>query len=159
MKSVSRPNENPPRRRLPIAIQLHDPVWWRWTAIATLLAADLGGVAGARETALAVALYQAVKGLAGDTTPKHFRAQVQFVYVGVMALSFVPALGFLAWIQMLGTVLLVVTGYCPLARAMVLFPGNRRVGLSWDLVRRVVYFPVTRGFIIEELEPCRPRST
>lgn len=146
-----------PARQSFAAIQPHDPVWRRWAAIAVLLAADLAGLAGAREVATAIALYQAATGLVDDRTPKHFRSQVRFVYVCVMAISFIPAMEFIAWIQMLGTVLLVLTGICPLARAMVLLPCNRPVGLSWDLIRLVVSSPATAGSIADELEARQHR--
>ncbi|MEV8468123.1 hypothetical protein AB0T83_15200 [Fluviibacterium sp. DFM31] len=146
------------RRRVLAAIQLQDPVWWCLAAIAALLAADLAGLQGAHETAIAIAACLALTALLDDRTPKRFRSQVRIVYLCVMALSFIPAMGLLVWIQMIGTFVLVLTGYCPLARVMALLPGNRSAGLSWDLMRHVMLYPVTTGSIAEELGSHRPTS-
>ncbi|MBF9029021.1 hypothetical protein HKCCE3408_01320 [Rhodobacterales bacterium HKCCE3408] len=159
MKIVSRTPAQSSRRRWPAAIETNDPVWWRWTAIAVLLSADLAGVGGAREVAFAIAAYQALEGLSGDTTPRRFRSQVRMVYLCAMGLSFVPVLEFIAWIQMVGTWSLVLTGYCPLARVMVLLPFNRPVDLSWALVRQVVWSPATTGSIVDQLRAPREGST
>lgn len=138
-------------RRQPVAIKLNDSQWWHFAAIAVFLAAGLGGVAGAREAALATAGFLAVTGLMSRTGSKSFRALVQFTYLGLMALSFLPGLGFIAWIQMAGTFVLVLTGYCPLARVLLLLIKCRS-GLSWNLVRQVLLSPPVAGSISEKLD-------
>lgn len=142
----------PSPRRCPAGIRPDDRAWWLWCLLAVLLAADVAGLPRAREAALFVAVLQAGAVLPGDISPRRFRSQVRLAYAIVLALSFLPGMLWLSRVQLCGTLALILVGYCPLARSLLLLPLNRSVGLSWRLVRFVVLSPPTSGSIRAELE-------
>ncbi|MGD9671768.1 MAG: hypothetical protein AB7U75_22430 [Hyphomicrobiaceae bacterium] len=126
--------------------------WWIWTAIALLLIAGLAEYTSARHAAMAIAGVQALIWLARYRSISHFPTQVRVAYAIWMAVSFIPVLTPMIWIQTAGTLLLVILGYCPLARMLLFLPANRNVSLTLQRAARIVFHPPTRGSVLEELK-------
>jgi len=125
--------------------------WWVWTVTAVFLVAGLFGVSGAREIALGVTVAQTVWLLARHRNPAHFPTQIRLAYLALMVATFLPALTFLYWVQTVGTLALILVGYCPMARFLMLFPWNRPVPLTLGRALRIVFHPPTEGSILEQI--------
>lgn len=141
----------PPPRRWTAHLQVTRPAWWLWAALTVLLLAAAGGDIRLRYAAMALAAAQAVAWLTFHRSLLHFPTQVRLAYVVVMAASFLPGGAWLYWVQTTGTTALVVLGYCPLARLLLLLPINRSVPLTTRRVARILLHPPTRGSVLEEL--------
>ncbi len=129
-------------------IKPREATWWTWMLIATLLIAGLGGNEAARQAAMAVAAAQALLYFAINRSLLHFPTQVRVVYALWMAASFVPELTFMYWIQTAGTTALVLCGYCPLARMLLVLPWNRSVPLTWRRLATIAFHPPVRGSVL-----------
>lgn len=102
--------------------------------------------------AMTVAGVQALVWLVRHRSLSHFPTQVRVAYAAWMAASLVPALTPMFWIQTAGTLLLVLLGYCPLARMLLVLPANRKVSLTVQRAVRIVLHPPTHGSVIKELK-------
>jgi hypothetical protein len=76
----------------------------------------------------------------------------------VLVLCLVSGLRWLFWLPVVGTLVLVLFGYCLLARTLSLFPWNRRETLSLGLLRRTYLTPPTPGRANHGL-PGRPAAS
>jgi hypothetical protein len=75
-----------------------------------------------------------------------FPVQVRIAYfIWVAAGTYVPYLGILMYITLVGLATNIFLGYCPLARLMYLMPWNNTEGFSSGLARRVFFSPPTPG--------------
>ena len=128
-----------------------DPARWTWPLVASLMTAGLSGVPLAREGALALVALQTGSHAIRFRSLRHFPTQVRAVYLTWMALSFLPGLELLFWVQLAGTWLLSLTGYCLLARTLMVLPVNRAEPLSTDFIRRVFLMPPTSGSIRDRI--------
>lgn len=133
-------------------LKFNELTWWIWASIVVLLIGGLIGFEMARYAAMAVAASQVALWLARYRSITHFPTQVRVAYVFWMAASFVPALTPMFWIQTAGTLLLVLFGYCPLARMLLFLPVNRKVSLTLQRAARIVLHPPTSGSVLEELK-------
>ncbi len=129
-------------------IKLKEATWWTWLLIAGLLIAGLAGNPIMRQAAMALAVAQALVYLAAHRSVLHFPTQVRVAYALWMAASFVPELTFMYWIQTAGTTALVLFGYCPLARMLLVFPWNRSVPLTWRRLATIAFHPPVRGSVL-----------
>ena len=126
--------------------------WWAWAVTAVLLLWGLfTGEMLARQAAMAVSLAQAAVYLARNRSLSHFPTQLRVAYALWMAASFVPELTFMYWIQSAGTTALVVFGYCPLARMLLVFPWNRTVPLTGRRLATIVFHPPIHGSVVTGL--------
>lgn len=132
-------------------IKYRETTWWVWLLIAVLLISGLVGVLAARQAALFFAVLQVVIYVALHRSLRHFPTQVRAAYVIWMAASFLPELTFMYWIQTLGTIALVLAGYCPLARILLFAPWNRSVPLTWKRVAVIVFHPPINGSVLTDL--------
>jgi len=132
-------------------IKLKEVTWWIWLLIAALLIWGLTGEPAAREAAFVVAAVQAIVYLMRNRSLLHFPTQVRVAYVLWMAASFVPEATFMYWIQTAGTTALVLAGYCPLARMLLLAPWNRSVPLTLRRLGVIAFHPPVRGSVLTGL--------
>ena len=128
-------------------IRGREATWWVWLATSACLLWGLAGVDIARQFAMAISVLQAVVflGMTGSLRP--FPTQVRVAYALWMAASFLPGLTFMYWIQAAGTTSLILFGYCPLARMLLVFPWNRSVPLSWRRVLIIAFHPPVEGSV------------
>lgn len=132
-------------------IKYGEATWWIWAIIAGLLVWGLTGELLARQLALAVAALQAVVYVARNRSLHHFPTQVRVAYVLWMVASFLPELTFMYWIQTAGTMALVLAGYCPLARLLLVLPWNRTVPLTWQRLATIAFHPPVPGSVLTGL--------
>ena len=76
---------------------------------------------------------------------------MRFVYLGLLVLGQWELFHFIHYLQLVGTAVLVLAGYCPLARTLLLMPWNRRAPFTLSLARRVYLTPPVRGSILQIL--------
>ncbi|MCU7932095.1 MAG: hypothetical protein KZQ90_14935 [Candidatus Thiodiazotropha sp. (ex Codakia rugifera)] len=82
-----------------------------------------------------------------------FPMQIRIGYLVLLTLGQVAFLGWIHWIQLLGTTALLTTGYCPLARVLSLAPWNRIRPLSWNLFVTTIFTPPVSGSIVQFVSP------
>ncbi|HSO06059.1 MAG TPA: hypothetical protein VLW45_02405 [Pelomicrobium sp.] len=125
--------------------------WWYWVAMVVLLAGEAVGWAmgGLAATALGVVLVLHYRVREGAL--RAFPVQVRLGYLVLLALGLWPPLAFVHWIQLAGTLALVLAGYCPLARMLALAPWNRPQPLSLALLGRAFLSQPSAGTILESL--------
>ena len=132
-------------------LKLASPAWWAWAALAALLLAGTTGCEASRLAAMPIAAGQAALYLVRHRSLTHFATQVRVAYAVWMLASFAPFLLPLFWIQTACTTALVLFGYCPLARMLLLLPSNRSVPLTPRRVARIFLHPPTAGSVRREL--------
>jgi hypothetical protein len=133
------------------AYQIRHISGWYWLATLILLAASLSGWPEAIYYAMALIAWQYLHFSLRDRNPVSLTAQVRLVYLGLLALGTWDAFHFIHYLQLIGTTVLVLSGYCVLARTLSLMPWNRRVPFTLSLIRLVYLTPPVRGSIQQVL--------
>jgi len=113
--------------------------WTLWAVVDALLLAYLTVWPGALYPLLAILVAQSLLYAWRDASPITFPVQLRVFYLLIVIVGLVPGLGFLNWLQFLGTAASLTFDYCPLARMTVLLPWNRVVPLSWEVVRVAIF--------------------
>ena len=134
-----------------VHINIGSLTWWIWAMAAGLLVWGLTGQVLAREGAMALALLQAIGYLSVHRSVKHFPTQLRIAYAIWMAAGLVPPLFVIYWILAAGTSARVLTGYCAMARLLLLLPWNRSVSLSWRRIRIIACHPPIDGSVLSGL--------
>lgn len=126
--------------------------WWYWVATDLLLAAGvLGGRSEAFLAAMGLTTVQIAHFIFLEKKISAFPVQVRAAFLMILAIAFIEPLRWLYWIPLCGTAVMVLFGYCPLARTLSLLPWNRREPFSLSLVRRTFLSPPTQGSILQGL--------
>ncbi|MGE5240021.1 MAG: hypothetical protein ACM3NI_00100 [Bacteroidota bacterium] len=133
------------------AYQVRHIAWWYWLVTLVLLAAALSVWPEGIYYTMASTAWQCLHFAWRDRNPVSFPAQIRFVYLGLLALGMWGPLHFIHYLQLIGTTVLVLTGYCPIARTLVLMPWNRRVPFTLSLARIAYLTPPVRGSILQIL--------
>lgn len=126
---------------------LTDLGWLHWTLTVALLAAHLAGIEWALAAAMVLCAVMCVFLMVQLRGVTPLPVQVRLVYVVMLAVSRLPGLEWLNWVQLAGLTLTITTGYCPLARVLSLLPFNRTERLSLTLAQRIVLSPATGGLV------------
>jgi hypothetical protein len=119
-----------------IYILLGDWTWWAWTLTAVLLIMGLFGLSGAFVGAIGLTGLQAIVMLIREKSLSAFPVQLRLAYLLLMGICYLPHMRWLYWVPAIGTLVLVIFGYCMMARVLSLFSWNRREPISADLLRR-----------------------
>jgi hypothetical protein len=122
--------------------------WWYWLVTGVFLAGALSGCPLGFAPAIGLTVVQTLHYLTMEGSVKAFPVQVRSGYLAWMLAGLWGPLGFLHWIQLVGTAAAVLVDYCPMARMVSLLPWNRRAPLTLDLVTRTFLRPPTRGRIL-----------
>jgi len=125
--------------------------WWIWAILAGLMLLGLAGQMLARDAAMALAILQAIGYLAIYRSPRLFPTQLRIAYALWMAVSLVPPLFVMYWILAAGTTARVMTGYCAMARLLLLLPWNRSVPLTWARITTIAFHPPIQGSVVSGL--------
>ena len=134
-----------------VRMKIASLAWWIWAILASLMLWGLTGQMLAREAAMALAILQAVGFLLVHRSVKYFPAQLRIAYVLWMAVSLVPPLFLMYWILAAGTTARVLTGYCAMARLLLLLPWNRSVSLTWRRISVIAFHPPVNGSVVSGL--------
>lgn len=140
-----------------LAYQIRRISWWYWLATLGLLAASLSGWTEAIYYTMALTAWQYLHFAWRDRDPASLSAQIRFVYLSLLVLGTWDALHVIHYLQLAGTTVLVLAGYCVLARTLSLMPWNRRVPFTLSLIRLAYLTPPVRGSFLQILaaEPAR----
>ena len=122
--------------------------WWMWLIIASSLACGVAGNPSGFLVAIGLALAKAVFIVFKDRNLRSSAAQVRMAYALLLMISFIPGLRWLYWVPMIGTLALVICGYCLMARFLSLLPWNRAGRINANLLRHTFLAP-----------PILPRSS
>lgn len=128
--------------------QMKSAKWWYWLAATLTLSAKLAAWPGARTAILVVCLLQLAHFLIRDRSLMTLVVQVRSTYLALYLLALLDASQILHALQLVGTLVVLTTDYCILARTLSLAPWNRRRPLSWALVRWTYLSPPRPGSIL-----------
>lgn len=120
-------------------IKLDDWTWWAWTVTTVLLVIGLSGYSPAFVGAMVVTAVQAVILLVRDRSPTAFPVQLRAAYLLLLLVSYPSAMRWLYWLPAVGTLALVVFGYCLLARILSLLPWNSDEAYGLDRLIRTFF--------------------
>ena len=126
---------NPAVRRW-LLIMPQDWTWWVWLLTACLLLIGLMGLLEAFLAALFLSVAQPVLFLVRERAFKAFPVQLRLAYMLLLIACSFPPIRWLYWLPTLGTLALVIFGYCLMARMLSLLPWNRTEPITTDLLRR-----------------------
>jgi hypothetical protein len=119
--------------------------WWYWCATVVLLALALSRVApDASVAAVGLGAVQAIHFQRRERAVRAFPVQVRTAYLGLLVLGLWSPLAFIHWMQLAGTLAVVITNYCPLARLLSLAPWNRSGPVNAAAVRFALLTPPGR---------------
>ena len=124
-------------------------LYWQLTVL--LLAAHAFGVHAAMPAAIGLTAWQAAHALAARRSAMHLEVQVRVGFLLLLLIGLLPGGWVLHAAVFAGVNALLIAGYCPMARMLVLMPWNRSVPLSLGLVRWVLLAPPSDGPILARL--------
>jgi len=123
--------------------------WWYWLATDGLLLSHLAGWRWGSTLVIALTAVQSAHFLFREGRIMAFPVQVRLGYLLLLVLGTLPYLGFIHWIQAVGTTAVVTVDYCPLARILALMPWNRRRPLTTALVWKIITAAPVAGSILD----------
>ncbi len=85
---------------------------------------------------LLLSIAQSVVFFVRERSFKAFPVQLRLAYTLLLIICFFPPLRWLFWLPAVGTFVLVIFGYCLMARMLSLLPWNRTGPITADLLRR-----------------------
>jgi hypothetical protein len=109
---------------------LRDPSWWHWAATIPLVAGHIRGVSGSLEVAILLCLVVAAGMWLATRRLLAMPVQVRLAYAALLTVGVAPGMFWIYYLQLAGTVAMVLCGYCPLVRMLTLLPWNRVQSLS-----------------------------
>ena len=123
--------------------------WWIWLAMVISLTTGHFVSETGFLVAIGVGVFQVGLYLILKKDIAAFPVQVRLGFLAMLLIAQWSPLHFLYWIQFAGGWALIIFGYCPLARMMILLPWNRGEPFSLALVKRTALRPPVKGSIIE----------
>lgn len=125
--------------------------WWLWLATVALLSLGVSVWSSGFYVATVLAVFQLIYFAIKEGKFSAFPVQVRMAFLVVMIVPLWEPLRFLYWIPVIGIWVLVLTGYCFLARLLSLMPWNRSEPLSASLIKRTFLTPPVKGNILQGL--------
>jgi hypothetical protein len=116
--------------------------WWYWCATVVLFALPLSRVApDANVAAVGLGAVQAIHFYCREGAVRAYPVQVRIAYLGLLVLGLWSPLAVIHWMQLAGTLAVVIANYCPLARLLSLAPWNRSGPVNAAAVRFALLTP------------------
>lgn len=115
--------------------------WRYWLMTIPLLIIGLTGSAIGFVVAIGLTIFQAMHFAWRERSTTAFSVQVRIAYLALLLLGLWGPLNWIHAVQLIGTTIRVVSGYCLLARTVSLLPWNRFEPLSMDLLRHTYFSP------------------
>lgn len=125
-----------------------DLTWWFWLATDVALANALFIDRDAIKLAIGLSVAQIPLFALRGGGLLSFPAQVRIAYTGLLIAGLWWPLQFIHWMQLVGTTVMVLFGYCFLARCLSLLPINRKRPLSIELIADTFLSPPVQGSIL-----------
>ncbi len=120
-------------------INLTDWTWWAWAVTAVLLIVGLSGFNPALITAMTITAGQGIILLVRDRSPAAFSVQIRVAYLLLMLMSYPAPMRWFYWLLIMGTLGLIIFGYCLMARMLSLLPWNSQETYTLDRLRRTFF--------------------
>ena len=138
--------------------RLKEMDWWYWLVTDCLLLAYLTGwLTGwslewdwGLQLVMVWVLIHTTHYLVREKHITAFPVQVRLAYLLLLILGAYPPLGFLHWLQFLGTTVSLTDDYCFLARVMALMPWNRQRPLTLERAWNTIVAPPVSESILEK---------
>ncbi|HSE83641.1 MAG TPA: hypothetical protein VLB01_03745 [Thermodesulfobacteriota bacterium] len=130
---------------------VHKISWWYWLLSSVFLAIGVLGLTEGFYMAIALTAIQVLHFTRREKSMIAFPVQVRVAYLALLLCGLWDPFKSVYWIPLIGTIAMVVSGYCLLARVLSLMPWNRREPLSFRLVTRTFLSPPVEGNIMQGL--------
>lgn len=122
-----------------------EPTWWIWLATVLSLGLGLAGFASGFVGACALSVAQAAWFLVKHRSLKPYPVQIRVAYAACLIAYLVPGFNWMFWIPVIGTMALLLFGYCLMARLLSLMPWNRQEAMNLALLRHTFLTPPIPG--------------
>lgn len=129
------------------------PGWWQWVLTVPLLVAHLAGNVWAIPVASGLCAFAAAVYFARLRHLHSYPVQIRVAYIFLLACGMVPGMEWIHWVQLIGTTVFVLVGYCLLARLLSLLPFNRLEPLTANLVWRIMWTNPSSGGLMTWMDP------
>ena len=116
--------------------RIQDLGWWYWFLTVGLLGAGLSGWPTGIFLAMVLCAVQIAHVIRLTRNVAAFPVQVRVAYLAMLIAGLWEPLQWIHWLQLAGTTVRVLVGYCLLARTLSLAPWNRQRPLTLMLIRR-----------------------
>lgn len=123
--------------------------WWLWFATELSLVAGLFIDPRGLDLAIAITIFQVIYWGIVDRKWITFTIQVRIGFLLILVLGKADGLAWIYYIPLVGLAVMLLTGYCFLARFMSLLPGIRKEPLTPSLLKKTFLTPPTRGSILK----------
>lgn len=123
--------------------------WWYWLLCAGLLTANAFGWAEGFLLAIGLTVLQVLHFALRDRTVRSFPVQVRLAYLLLLLVAVPQQSRFICWIPTIGTWVMVLFGYCAMARTVSLAPWNRVTPLSIALLKQTFLSAPVRGSFMQ----------
>lgn len=120
-------------------------IWGYWFLTVFFLGISLFVWPKAIYLAIAINLTHAIHFIFRKSGITSFPMQVRLGYLGLLILGLNLLFSWVHWIQLFGGTVMLITGYCPMARMLSLLPWNRSQSMSWNLIKIVLFTPPVTG--------------
>jgi len=127
--------------------------WWYWFVITCLLTAGVAGYPIGFLLAIGVTVFQLIHFTIREHSITAFPVQVRFWYLVLLFVALPEPLQIVFWVPTVGTWVLLIFGYCTMARCVSLLPWNRNERFSVGLLKKTFFSRPVRGNIMQGLPP------
>lgn len=125
--------------------------WWYWLVTVVFLTMGVAGWFAGFYFAIALSAVQVAHFSIREGAITAFPVQVRIAFLIWMIVALWEPLRFLYWVPVVGTWVMVLTGYCFLARCMSLMPWNLKEPVSASVLKRTFFSPPVKGNIMQGL--------
>lgn len=125
--------------------------WWYWLLTDICLLVGVIGHPLAYQGAILLTIIQMFHFIIRDQNPTSFRVQVRVFYLLLLMIAQWPPLTFIYWLQLIGTTIQLLSGYCISARIVSLLPWNRKESFTYKLLIQTLTAPPVRGNMMQGL--------
>jgi hypothetical protein len=131
-----------------LMIEFRSISWWYWFTSACLLTASVSGWPAGFLLVVGLTAVQIIHFAIRARSVRSFPIQVRLGYLLLLIMAAPEEARWICWIPMIGTWVLVLFGYCPMARAVSLAPWNRDQPFSMALAKHTFLSAPVRGSFV-----------
>lgn len=133
-----------PRKFIDVDV-LSDISWWHWVITIPLLSLRLGGLQWSIGLAILLCAAMAAYFYSILRSLREFPVQIRLAYLGLLILGLGPGMSWIHWVQLVGTTVMVLFGYCLLGRLLRLVFFNRSEPMTIRLIYQVMWHEPNAG--------------
>jgi len=136
-------------------LDVKDIGWWYWLASTLCLWTAIAIHPAAFNVALLIGAMQLLHVITTERSVTAFPVQVRIGYLCVLLTAVPDGYQWILWIPAIGTLVRVLTGYCIMARNLMLMPFNRRETLTLDFVKAAYLTAPNKGNMLHGISALR----